>query len=372
MAPILKVLEFLRIIRVAAKRFPGRCSSLLAVLGKVLGALGHKLWRLWLGTFRRPKPADCPFRGTEASSRSASGGSAVVSEYVIAASYVPASASASASQSNLHDRTSERQPALDSHPPVPAILLSADPHDYPPDPVGGGGAPLANRSTEDLSTASTQSRASAERRSILTNSRESTRAPLEQPSRSRRGTHRQFGRGPPDLPESTERPPLTRLTTRPAPPPTIHPDPTLQIPTNLPSPTHDGDTRVSPAATSSRTHEPSSLPPMHENRRRETTIGLDVETPSTESLPQTADKQPAMGSSTEGLSTAVDVPDETVSSTSSNRSTLDYFIPDGRFVQLIHSEQIPRYWKAVTMQVGHIILSLHPYTSLQILRGESL
>ena len=55
---------------------------------------------------------------------------------------------------------------------------------------------------------------------------------------------------------------------------------------------------------------------------------------------------------------------ETCSPTPSNHSTMDYFIPEGRIVQLIHSEQIPRYDKNITMQVDHIVLSLHTYPSL--------
>jgi hypothetical protein len=110
---------------------------------------------------------------------------------------------------------------------------------------------------------------------------------------------------------------------------------------------------------------------------------FDFENPSTESFPrsssinplQTTDEQLAMGSSAVHLSPespAVDLPDETGSLISSKPPTVDYFIPDGRFVQLIHSEQIPRYSKAVTMQVVHSILSLHPYTSLQTPREDTI
>ena len=93
MALMLKVLEFLRMrmIRFARdciKSFPGRWTSLLPLLSRKL-----IVWRLWFGTFGRPKSAKSPSLEIKASSYSVSGGSAVVRECVIAASYVPASAS---------------------------------------------------------------------------------------------------------------------------------------------------------------------------------------------------------------------------------------------------------------------------------------
>ena len=70
----------------------------------------------------------------------------------------------------------------------------------------------------------------------------------------------------------------------------------------------------------------------------------------------------------------VDQHDEPVpgSPTSSNAATLDYYLPDGRFVQLINSDQIPRYTKDALMQVEYTILSPHPYISLQTSRGDTL
>ena len=372
MAPVLKVLEFLRIvIRIAAKRFPGRCSSLLAILGRKL----NKWWRLWLGNFRRPKPADHPFCGTEASVRAVSGGSAVVSEYVVAASQVPASASAS--QASLHGR---RPVTLGVHIPAPATL-SADPHDYPLHPPGGGGD--LNRSFGNPSLISIQSRASADRRSIITNSRESMRAPPGEPSRLPRGTHRQFGRGPnPNLSRSRERP--TRPPTPTTRPNTPHRPPSIT--TSLASSTRGGD-RASPviqSPASSFTHEPWSRPPIRENIRRQSTmLAVDVQNPSTDSLPsinpaQITDEPFAIDSPTvhSSESSSVDVRlerhHEPVSPTSSIHSTAAYFIPEGRVVQLIQSEQIPRYARNAKMQVDHSVLFLHTYTSLQSPRGDTL
>ena len=350
MAPVLlKVLEFLRIIRIATKRFPGRGCSILASLGRKL----TQWWRFWLGKFGRPKPAVRPSRGTEASSYSVSDASAVVSEYhvvQVAASHVPASAS----RSSLHDRTQgQLGPAtLGVHLPVPAISVDPPHVHHPLHPLG-----ILNRST-----ASIQSRAS-DRLSIITNSRESIRPPLGQPSRLPRGTHRQFGRGP-DPSRSRERatrPSSPTDTTRPH---TPHRPPSVR--TNLSSPA-PGDGRVSPvlqSPASSFTHEPWSAPSMHERgrtRRESTMMAVDIENPSTDSLPtsstnppQITDEPLAIDTSTARLSSdvsTVNLSIEPGSPTSPNPSILS--VPEGRFVQLINSEQIPRYEKNATMQVGY-------------------
>jgi hypothetical protein len=347
MAPVLlKVLEFLRIIRIATKRFPGRRGSslLLALLGRKL----KQWWRFWLGKFGRPKPAVRPFRGTEASSYSVSDASAVVSEYVVAASHVPASASRSS--------LTQGQPAtLGVHLPVPAISVDPPHVHHPLHPLDGRG--ILNRSTGNLSI---QSRAS-DRLSIITNSRESSRPPPGQPSRLPRGTHRQFGRGP-DPSRSRER--ATRPTTPATRPNTPHRP--LSIRTNLSSPA-PGDGRVSPVVqspASSYTHEPRSALSMHERgrtRRQSTMTAVDVEYPSTDSLPTSSSTNPpqitdeplAIDPLTARSSPdfpAVNLPIEPGSPTSSNPSTL---VPEGRFVQLINSDQIPRYEKNATVQVGY-------------------
>ena len=350
MAPVLlKVLEFLRTIRIASKRFPGRGSSLLALLGRKL----KQWWRFCLGKFGRPKPAVRPFHGTEASSYSVSDASAVVSEYVVAASHVPASAS----RSSLHDRT-QGQPATLG---VPAISVDP-PHVHHPHPLYGRG--ILNRSTVSI-----QSRAS-DRLSIITNSRESIRPPLGQPSRLPRGIHRQFGRGP-DPSRSRERatrPSSPTGTTRPH---TPHRPPSIR--TNLSSPA-PGDGRVSPVVqspASSITHELRSALSMHERgriRSQSTMMAVDVENPSTDSLPtsfssnppQITDEPPVIDHLTARLSPdfpAVNLPG----------SPTDNSLPENRFIQLINSEQVPRYTKDVTMQVGH---SSYLYTLTPLCRSR--
>lgn len=402
MAPIPKVLEFLRIriIRFAwdcIKRFSGRRVTLLAFLGRKLIVW----WHFWFGRYGRPKSAERPSLETKASSYSVSGGSAVVREHVIAASYVPASAI----YPSLHKRT-EEQPETVAQivgdlPPDLASTSVDNSHDHGSShPFGGksfvnrssGAISIQSRASErlsiisnsrhslraphgqpsrlhratrrssvnstgNLSVASIQSRASvSDVFSRSTNSRESIASPLGRESLQRRGTHRQFGRGP-DLSRSRE-----RATSPPT--PMTRPRTPIQLPrleiitTKVHFPPH-GDGNVNPVVQSpefsSYTHEPL--------RASSTSMVVDIQSPSSDSLPASSLTGPPP--ITDGLfstdsdihlspgSPAVDLYDESYPGlpTSSSDSTLDYFIPEGRFVQLIHSEQIPRYEKNVTMQV---------------------
>ena len=394
MALVLRaLLEFLRIIRIARgciSRFPDRGASLLALLGRKL----NWWWRFWeknFGDFGRPKSAERRFLETKASSYpvSLTGSSAVVREYVVAASYVPPSAS----HSSLHEQT-EGQPTVTQaaqtigvHPPVLDTLSVNHPYAFNPaggphhlpHPLDGRTLQVGSRSTGNLSAVSNRSRAS-DRYSIITNSRESLRATDGQPPRSPRAPHRQFGRGPDparDPSRSRERPtrPSTP-TTRPHSPTHWHPS-RLEISTALP-PTHgDGGPNpvVQPPASSSHAHEPLSPSPMSKiRRRRSSTIDVDIQNPSTESLPifssvnppQITDEPFAMDktvhSSSDSL--AMNLRDEPApgSPMSSNYPTSENFdLPEGRFVQLINSDQIPRYDMNATMQVGYhpIITHLH-------------
>ena len=304
-----------------------------------------------------------------------SGDFAVVREYVVAASSVPASAS----NLSLHEGqpSTVAQTAGDS-PPVLASLSADYPHaPNLPHPLDG-----RRRSSSAVSSAS-------DRRSIITNWRESMRASVRQPSRHPRTSRRRLSLDP-ELSQSRERPTRPPIsTTRPH--TATHPPRLEIITTDLISPTHeDGKTGpvVQPPTSSSYTHELQSAPPLNEIRTGQpdllTSIVVDVQHPSTDSLPisswasppQIADEPFAVESSTVHSSPdlpAVDLPDEPGSPTSSNAATLDYFIPDGRFVQLINSDHIPRYTKNATMQVvGYSILSLHTYISLQIPRGDGI
>jgi hypothetical protein len=199
MAPLLHrkiFLTFLSKLRFAGdytKYCLGRLALLLAFLAS---ASGRKFSKWWHSRSGKPgtsqletlKPAEPPFRGTEANSYSVSGGPATVKQYTVAASSVPASASLP----SLHERV-ERQPDLATAAPMvdtravtpPALAnLPADlPHGHNPlHSLGGRG--LVNLTSGNPSAASIQSRAS-DRFSIITTSRDSLRATHgQQPSRN--------------------------------------------------------------------------------------------------------------------------------------------------------------------------------------------
>jgi hypothetical protein len=126
---------------------------------------------------------------------------------------------------------------------------------------------------------------------------------------------------------------------------------------------------------------------MNEIRRRQSSasvdVTVDIQNPSIELPPissstnpqQTTDQPFAIDSATWSVhlspgSLAVDRHDEPLQGfpTSSSPATFDHFVPEGRLVQLINSDQIPRYTKDIKMQVGYTILSLHPYISLNLCR----
>ena len=376
MAPILEVLlEFLRILRFARDyitRSPGRWASLLPFLHRKLSAWWRRFRQGKPSTFRGPKPAEPPSLSTRATSYSVSEDSAVVREYVVAASTVPASAS----HPDLSERA-ERQPAtaipaVVVHPSTLTSLSVGHPYPHHPHPlVGNPPHPFDGRSLDNrsLSVVSIQSRAS-DRYSIITNSRESMRAPaVGQPSRVPRATHRQFGRGP-DPSRSRERHSISRPPSPVSRPHSIHQRPHIEIiTTNQPVSGHgEGkDSPLVPPSTSSNTHEPLSPPLTHGTRRRQssTSVVVDIQTPSTESLPISPTNPPrltdepfAIDSATahsSPTSTTADLHDES-SQHSPIVSPPESFLPDGRFVQLINSDQVPRYTKDVTMQVDYTIV----------------
>ncbi len=351
MATLLKaLLECLRILRSAKvhiKLFPRYWASFLAYLGR---KLTRREWRCsWprcnqTGTSRGPKPAWPLLPGGGTSSYSMSGGSACLGEYAVAASTVPAS---SASQPPGFDPEGRPSTAPPSPTGSPARLSVDQSRPASPNPTNQlDGRNFSNRSSGNLSA---QSRASdTGRLSIATNSRESLRASVRygQPSRTPRAIHRQFGRG---SNPSRSREQLSR-----GPSPVNLPDithssttPRLEIVAMM-GPTHahaDGESSPlisahSPAgATSSpsNTHQPLGPPVNREGRMGPiTSVVLDMRNRSTESLPiispadrlETISRHSVMGASS---------------------ATSDFFVPEGRFLQLIHSEQIPRYTKNIKM-----------------------
>jgi hypothetical protein len=262
MAPALKVLlVFLRTIRFARdyiKRIPGCGASLLAPLCRVW----RRFWLRKSGSFGRPKPAERPVLGTEASSYSVSGGPAAVREYVVAASSVPASSNHPGFHEHTDTQLATVAQTVDVDPPI--VSGPSVDHTHSPNSSYPRGGSSVNRSHGSLSDVSIRSRAS-ERFSIITNSGESMRSPLGQPSRLPRATHRQFGRGP-DSSRSKERPsrspsPSSRPHTPPPPPSHLE-----IITTNLPYPAH-GDSDVSPVV------QPSTFSYAHPSLRHTPHIG---------------------------------------------------------------------------------------------------
>lgn len=367
MSSILKVLlqclRILPLVREYIQKFPGRCTSLLAVLSRKLGLV----WRCHdghgkPGTSQRPKSSESPLFGTRASGYPVSH-SSPSREYVIAASNVPESANYPSSQERAERQTATAAPTT-GIPLTTQESLSVD-HFHainPPPPFDAG--ILTHRSSGNLSAVSIQSRAS-DRLSVITTSRESIRAiPAGQPSRLSRATHRQFGRGP-DPSKSRDRSrPTTPTTNRPH---TPHQLPRLEIITstsNAPHSVHgdDGVGSVNQPSPSSYSHEPLS-PPLdrHNKKRSSTSLVFNVQNPSTESLPissvmnpQPLTEEPFGIDSATAHSSPVDLHDEGL--IHSPTSCSDHLLPEGRFVQLINSDQVPRYTKNVTMQVGYILI----------------
>jgi hypothetical protein len=227
----------MRFARNCIKLFPRCAASLLASLGRKL----NTCWRYWLGkpgSFGRPKPADRPSLGTERSSHSVSGDSAVLGEYVIASSSVP-------ERTGRHPETSTQTAGV--HPPLavvanPSVVVVSHSVDHPlaanSSPLIGGTS-LVDRnslrgSADPPSGFNIQSRAS-DRFSSITDSAKSMRAPPGQQSRLFRDTHRQSGGGPDRSPGERGTDPHTPQ----------HPSRFGIIATILPSSTHR-DSRVSP------------------------------------------------------------------------------------------------------------------------------
>ena len=433
MAPLLQRKVFLIILCKLrfARDYTKRCLDRLALLLAFLASTSRRKFRKWWhsrpgksGASQTVKRGGPSFLDIE------SGGPAIVKQCIVATSSVPASASLP----NLHERV-ERQPATAA--PIGTLALSNLSAEYPHghnilSPFGG--IIPVNLSSGNPSAASIQSRAS-DRFSIITTSRDSLRGTHGQQPRSRvgilsrfghdsvnrysasmgstqshdsdrlsvvttshnsirtthgqrsrppRGAHRQFGRGP-NSSRSRERPTRPNTPHDPA-----RPSPDI-ITTNPPSLGHEDSgaslsPTLQPSASSPYAHGSLGPSPIDEIRRKVslTSFTVDVQNPSTESLPislSTAnpitDEPLAMESATTYSSPdspVVDQHDEQVlgSRTSSNAATSDYFLPEGRFVQLFNSDQVPRYTKNVLMQVEYTILPPHPYISLQTSRVDTL
>ena len=221
---------------------------------------------------------------------------------------------------------------------------------YPPPPSNG--ITLAQHSSGTLGTINTHG-SGTDRSSIITNSGEEIHAPVVP-----RG---QFGRRQ-DPSRSGDRLSKPASLTNALQP--LHSEITDLLPL------YHGDRRPSPIvqpSMSSHIHEPLSLPPMDETRGNmsSTSVVFNVQNPSTESHPvssinpgQLTEAPFAIETVTPYLSPVSAAADPHDEAPILSIATLDNSLPEGRTVQLINSDQVPRYTKNITMQVRYIVILL--------------
>ena len=218
------------------------------------------------------------------------------------------------------------------------------------------------------STGNLSIQSASDRRSIITTSHQSLCSSVgnNRLLRAPRGTYHQFGPGPA----------TSRLSGRSSRSPSPMPSPNRGQPEHLVVDTlAHADGRVIPtispqsptALPSSTSHTQGQLgpPAFRRGRQRTTSIDVSVRSPSPESVPNTSsinaqeftEDPMAIGTSTRSSPLILPADRlEPVSPTTSFAAS-DIFIPDGRLVQLINSDQIPRYTKNVTMQVRYSVIA---------------
>ena len=108
---------------------------------------------------------------------------------------------------------------------------------------------------------------------------------------------------------------------------------------------------------------------MDEDRRNlsSTSVVFNVQNPSTESPPsfsstnsgQLTEVPGVIEAVTPYLSPVTAAADPHDEASIHSLATLDNLLPEGRDVQLINSDQVPRYTKGITMQVDYIVMLLH-------------
>jgi hypothetical protein len=272
---LFKLLRILRFVRdYIIGRAAGRWSLYTAFLGRRISELRHS-WNRKPGTSRNPRTAGPLLPENRASSYSTSGGSAVLREYVVAASALPGRLAASSASLASFQEDSGRSASV---PPSPTSSTSIhQPH--PPSGRHGTASSSGNLSGWSATT------------------------------------------------------------------PYVH---------SHPHDTDEGRSPVVPPSSPSSLHGP--LRPLT-NRNMwsgsSTSINLSIQGPSTASgsLPTLTEESTAMdpAQSTPSYS-AMDQPEmASQHSTITSSATSEFILPEGRFLQLIHSDQIPRYFGNVTM-----------------------
>jgi hypothetical protein len=357
MSPVLKsfrdILCKLRPSRGLFHRFLRQWALFLAFLGRKLG-----FWRLWddrkRGAFPKVKKTESSLPMTESSSR----------EYAIsAASSIPESAR----------YPSLRGDVLGATQPQRAASASRTPHAEPSSIFDA--TIISNRRYTDSSIRS----CSGDRVSIIrSHSGDSlhSHTPANPSTRFPRALHRQFGRGP-SLPPSRE------ASRSPSPIPRGHQSPHSEIdsdvanPSANPHPETQIDRADSPVDSPSVTFDAhaqlnTSMTYRHHRKHSATSLVVDIENPSTDSLPRSffADRpllteEPySISSPGDNPPPVADAPDAREGSpqhspiASFPSAASDLELPEGRFLQLINSEQVPRYTKEVTVQVDYLTTSI--------------
>jgi len=346
------------------------------VLSAYLSRKLSEWWRSWLkklGTHRNPKPANPSFPGGRGGSCLVSCSSARGCAARVAASTVPVSAGAANRQSR-EDAESQPETALPSSP-IP-VTLSVDPPWVPSPNLNPRSHWVGERSPTNHSSENLSVQSASDSLSMISISRTPLPAPVQndRPSQDPRATYSQFGPGPG---ASRSR---GRSSRSPSPKPSLntaqrhyfdivstgmqihaHADrgisPTIspQISTDFPSP-------------SSRTREQLSPPAIRRGAQSTTSIGWDIQNPSTESLPNTSlinareftEALTTVETSTHSPRISLADRSETASQHSHTASSApsDHFIlPEGRILQLINSNQIPRYAKNITVQVDYFFIA---------------
>ncbi|KAH9061121.1 hypothetical protein EDB87DRAFT_484421 [Lactarius vividus] len=205
----------------------------------------------------------------------------------------------------------------DATHPAPANLTAKPQNDHPqayPTSMLAFVYSRANRSRASFSIHSTHTRASDRLAIIQSHSHESLHTPLGQPKGNPKAAHRQFGSGP-----STD---------------------------NL---------GVSPYSHTSPS--PTGVHGHHKGQSS-TSVVVRIENPSTESLTRSHLADSPLPDSEEPYSIGSPTLTPTVTSPIS-----DFDLPPGRFLQLIVSEQIPRYTKIVTVPREREYYEIGPLTT---------
>ncbi|KAF8260931.1 hypothetical protein EI94DRAFT_1747251 [Lactarius quietus] len=318
-------------------RFFRRWALFLAFLSRRL-SVWRPSWRLWddqeRGAFPKAKSAQ--------RSSSCTGPNLGSRECVAAASCIPPSATRSASGSSILSSTTQQPRATVTGAPLAPTQLSVEPsnhqdHVHPSSVFDARTDPNRGRSTD--STHSSVQRRSSDRAAIIqTHFRESLPTLVGQPTPFPRAPPRQFARRP-------SLPALSRESSR-SPPPTPQ----------LPPFEIDDDRRnnlINSSPIISHGNAQPNPPSIHGDHKRKspTSVVVEVSTPLTESY--------TIGSPTSYMSvrdtadlrevSSPHIPQATTSDSSPvsfTTSDLGLNMPAGRFMAMIHSEQVPRVTKS--------------------------